>query len=66
MTKLEKSFWGLVTIAEIGVVLFWIFGIQGNLKAAGIAFFGAGIAVCIALVLKAIDALRKRNLGYVA
>ena len=65
MRKAEKTFWTLVTLAEIGIVIFWIAGFNHNKDVAAAAFFCAGGLCTIALGVKFFDWLRHRNLyGY--
>lgn len=65
MEKAEKIFWTLVSLAEIGIVIFWIAGFNHNKEVGAVAFFIAGILCWVALGVKLIDKLRRRSLyGY--
>lgn len=65
MRKAEKTFWSLLTLAEIGIVIFWIAGFNHNKDVAAAAFFTSGILCTIALGIKFFDWLRYRNFyGY--
>ena len=65
MRKAEKIFWTLVTLAEIGIVTFWVAGCKGSKDIAAGGLFTAGILCWIALMVKFFDWRRHRNLyGY--
>lgn len=65
MEKNEKIFWTLVTLAEAGIVTFWIAGFNAQMNIAAAAFFSAGVLCMLALGVKFFGWLRHRNLyGY--
>lgn len=65
MRKAEKTFWTLVTLAEIGIIIFWISGFNQNQNVAAATLITSGILCAIALGVKFFDWLRYRNLyGY--
>lgn len=65
MRKAEKTFWVLVTLAEIGIIVFWVAGFKEHKDVAAAAFFTSGTLCWIALGVKFFDWLRHRSLyGY--
>lgn len=65
MRKADKIFWVLVTLAEIGIVTFWVAGIYERKDIAAVGVFTAGILCWIALGVKFFDWQRHHNLyGY--
>ena len=64
MEKLEKIFWGFVTIAEVGIVAFIWAGVKNNMELAANIFFIAGVFATLALGCLGLQALRKRSRGY--
>lgn len=64
MEKIEKIFWGLVTIAEVAIIAFWIAGVKNNMELAANCFFTAGVFATLALGCLGLHALRKRSRGY--
>lgn len=62
MEKNEKIFWTLITLAEAGIVIFWIAGFNNRMNIAVTALFSAGILCAIALGVKFFGWLRHRNL----
>ena len=64
MEKLEKIFWGFVTIAEVAIIAFWIAGMKNNMVLAANCFFTAGVFATLALGCLGLQALRKRSRGY--
>lgn len=64
MEKIEKIFWGLVTLAEVAIIVFWIAGMKNNIELAANCFFMAGAFAMLALGCLGLHALRKRSRGY--
>lgn len=64
MEKIEKIFWGLVTLAEVGIVAFIWAGVKNNMELAANIFFIAGAFAMLALGCLGLHALRKRSRGY--
>lgn len=64
MKKAEKFGWGCITIAEVCIVAFWIFGFNNNLKAAEVSFLVAGIAALVALCALGLQKLRNHACGF--
>lgn len=61
MNKQEKIWWIFVTLTEVAIVLFWIFGFKGNLVAAQYCLCGAGISAVIALAALGVQKLQERR-----
>lgn len=61
MNSLIKIWWGGVSLAEIGILVFWIACFNGNLEVAKYAFFAAGCFACVAVIAGAIHKLKERN-----
>lgn len=64
MEKIEKIFWGLVTLAEVGIVAFIWAGVKNNMELAANLFFIAGVFATLALGCLGLHALRRRSRGY--
>ena len=61
MKKLEKIWWTFLTIAALGIVLFWVFGFNGHKDAAAVSFATAGVAAWVALSAAGLWHLRRRR-----
>lgn len=64
MEKLEKIFWGFVTIAEVAIIAFIWAGMKNNIGLAANCFFVGGVFATLALGCLGLQALRKRSRGY--
>ena len=62
MEKTEKIFCAALTVAAIGVVVFWVTGYNGNQVVSSISFVVAGIAAYVALGALVVHKLRNRYL----
>ncbi len=58
MKKLEKIWWTAITIAELGIIAFWIFGFKECMTAAGISLHIAGVAAAIAFAALGVQRIR--------
>ncbi len=59
--KLEKVWWTFLTIAEIAIVGWIVFGWNGKMEASAWSFFIGGAAAFVALGAMGLKALRTRN-----
>lgn len=50
-----------MTIAALGIVLFWVFGFNGHEDAAAVSFATAGVAAGVALSAAGLWHLRRRR-----
>lgn len=58
MKKLERIWWIFLSIAELAIIAFWIFGFAGNPDTAAVSLLTAGISACMALSALGMSKLR--------
>ena len=61
---MEKVITTGLVVAALGIVIFWIAGINGNLDVATWSLLAAGAAACVAVLCIGLKSLRRWRCGF--